>query len=113
MFGGISNEGKGIATRTKRNQSTATSLRDFGLGYQTGMPEKASNERSEVNSYLYSIYFSKKIGPKIKEAIHYFSEHPDELSETGKVIFEKVKEDYELEYKSTRRTDDGINSGNF
>ncbi|WP_251844477.1 carboxypeptidase M32 [Enterococcus durans] len=66
---------------------------------QTGMPEKASNERSEVNSYLYSIYFSKKIGPKIKEAIHYFSEHPDELSETGKVIFEKVKEDYELEYK--------------
>ena len=66
---------------------------------QTGMPEKASNERSEVNSYLYSIYFSKKIGPKIKEAIHYFSEHPTELSETGKVIFEKVKEDYELEYK--------------
>lgn len=66
---------------------------------QTGMPEKASNERSEVNSYLYSIYFLKKIGPKIKEAIHYFSEHPTELSETGKVIFEKVKEDYELEYK--------------
>ncbi|MGM0157171.1 carboxypeptidase Taq metallopeptidase [Enterococcus sp. AZ191] len=66
---------------------------------QTGIPEKASNERSEVNSYLYSIYFSKKIGPKIKEAIHYFSEHPTELSETGKVIFEKVKEDYELEYK--------------
>ncbi len=66
---------------------------------QTGMPEKASSERSEVNSYLYSIYFSKKIGPKIKEAIHYFSEHPTELSETGKIIFEKVKEEYELEYK--------------
>ncbi|MGL9821520.1 carboxypeptidase Taq metallopeptidase [Enterococcus sp. DIV1421a] len=66
---------------------------------QTGMPEKASEDRSEVNSYLYSLYFSKKIGPKIKEAIQYFSEHPNELSETGKIVFEKVKEDYELEYK--------------
>ena len=43
---------------------------------QTGMPEKDSAYRSEVDSYLYSIYFSKKIGPKFKEAIRYFSEHP-------------------------------------
>lgn len=34
---------------------------------QTGIPEKASNERSEVNSYLYSIYFSKKSTLKSKK----------------------------------------------
>lgn len=66
---------------------------------QTGMPEKASDYRSEVDSYLHSIYFSKKIGPKIEEAIHYFSEHPDELSETGTAVFQKVKEDFELEHR--------------
>ena len=66
---------------------------------QTGMPEKASAYRSEVDSYLYSIYFSKKIGPKIKEAIRYFSEHPEELSEVGTAVFAKVKEEYDLEHR--------------
>lgn len=72
----------------------ALSILDWDI--QTGMPEKASDARSEVNSYLYSLYFSKKIGPKIKEAIGYFSEHPNELSTTGKIVFE---EEYELEHK--------------
>ena len=39
---------------------------------QTGMPEKASAYRSEVDSYLYSIYFSKKIGPKSKKPFAIF-----------------------------------------
>lgn len=77
--------------------SQALTVLDWDI--QTGMPEKSSEERSEVNSYLYGLYFSKKVGPKIAEAIEYFSAHPDELSEVGKTVFEKVKEDYELEHK--------------
>ncbi|EPH95493.1 carboxypeptidase Taq metallopeptidase [Enterococcus faecalis 13-SD-W-01] len=66
---------------------------------QTGMPEKAAEYKSVVDSYLYGLYFEKKVGPKIKEAIDYFSEHPEELSEVGQKALEKVKEDYELEHK--------------
>lgn len=68
----------------------------LGWDSQTGMPEKASEERSEVDSYLYGLYFNKLIGPKIKEAVDYFGEHPDELSEVGKAAYEVVKKDYEL-----------------
>ncbi|MDN6639916.1 MAG: carboxypeptidase M32 [Tetragenococcus sp.] len=64
---------------------------------QTGMPEESSYYRGEVSSYLYGKYFAKKTGPKIAEAIHYFSEHPDELSEVGKAALTLVKEDYERE----------------
>ncbi|MGM9903971.1 MAG: carboxypeptidase M32 [Enterococcus sp.] len=74
----------------------ALKLQDWDI--QTGMPEKANEDRSELNSYLYGLYFSKKIGPKIKEAIDYFPQHPEELSEVGQVVFEKVKENYELEH---------------
>ena len=68
----------------------------LGWDSQTGMPEKASEERSEVDSYLYGLYFNKLIGPKVKEAVDYFGEHPDELSEVGKAAYEVVKKDYEL-----------------
>ncbi|MDA3972475.1 carboxypeptidase M32 [Enterococcus thailandicus] len=65
---------------------------------QTGMPEKASEYRSAVDSYLYSLYFAKKVGPKIEEALAYFGEHPEELSEVGQAAYRKVKEEFELEH---------------
>ncbi|WP_312500042.1 carboxypeptidase M32 [Enterococcus sp.] len=64
---------------------------------QTGMPEAASEYRSEVDSYLYGLYFEKKIGAPIKEAITYFGTHPDELSEVGQAAYKLVKEEYELQ----------------
>ena len=99
MFGGIEMNEKEFLKELKEINFLQQALGILDWDIQTGMPEKASKERSEVNGYLYSLYFSKKIGPKIKEAIQYFSKHPDELSDTGKLVFEKVKEEYELEYK--------------
>jgi carboxypeptidase Taq len=69
----------------------------LGWDTQTGMPEKASEYRSEVDSYLYGLYFEKKIGPKIQEAIDYFGQHPEELSEVGTAAYQLVKEEYELQ----------------
>lgn len=63
---------------------------------QTGMPQKASEERSAVDSFLYGLYFERLTGPKIKEALAYFSEHPEELSEVGVAAYNKTKELYEL-----------------
>ena len=34
----------------------------LGWDNQTGMPEKASDYRAEVDSYLYGLYFDKKWG---------------------------------------------------
>ncbi|GAA3009038.1 carboxypeptidase M32 [Tetragenococcus solitarius] len=65
---------------------------------QTGMPEEASNYRAEVSSFLYGKYFAKKIGPKMTEAIDYFGQHPDELSEIGKIALTLVKEEYDRQY---------------
>lgn len=64
----------------------------------TGMPDKAAEDRGEVESYLAGLAFEKSVGPKIKEAVEYFSdeEHKKELSEVGLAAFELVKEDYEL-----------------
>jgi len=64
---------------------------------QTGMPEEASDYRGEVSSYLYGQYFAKKVGPKMTEAIDYFSQHPKELSEVGKAALSLVKEEYDRE----------------
>ena len=69
----------------------------LGWDTQTGMPEKASEYRSEVDSYLYGLYFEKKVGPTIQEAITYFGQHPDELSEVGQAAYQLVKEEYELQ----------------
>ncbi len=65
---------------------------------QTGMPDQATDYRSEVSSYLYGKYFEKKVGPKISEAITYFEAHPDELSEVGTAAFQLVKKEYELNH---------------
>lgn len=62
------------------------------------MLEKVSEYWSEVDSYFYSIYFLKKIGLKIKEVICYFFEYLEELLEVGMFVFDKVKEEYDLEY---------------
>lgn len=69
----------------------------LGWDNQTGMPEKASDYRAEVDSYLYGLYFDKKVGEPIQEAISYFGKHPDELSEVGKAAYQLVKEEYELQ----------------
>ncbi|MGC3033381.1 carboxypeptidase M32, partial [Enterococcus faecalis] len=62
----------------------------------TGMPEKRSPFRGEVEGYLTGLYFERSIGPVIKEALAYFESRPEELSELGKLVFEKVKEEYAL-----------------
>lgn len=69
----------------------------LGWDNQTGMPEKASDYRAEVDSYLYGLYFDKKVGEPIQEAISYFGKHPEELSEVGKAAYQLVKEEYELQ----------------
>lgn len=63
---------------------------------QTGMPEESSDFRGELTGYLSKLSFEKSIGNKIKAALDYFTEHPEELSSLGRQVFEKVKEDYEL-----------------
>ncbi|MGX7328340.1 carboxypeptidase M32 [Enterococcus bulliens] len=65
---------------------------------QTGMPEASSEYRGETMGYLSSIYFEKKVGPKIKEALDHFAAHPEELSEVGQVAYRLVKEDYDLNH---------------
>lgn len=66
---------------------------------QTGMPQKASEERGETVGYLTKLSFEKEVGPKMKAFIDYFSEHKEELSEIGLSAFEKVSEEYERNNK--------------
>jgi carboxypeptidase Taq len=66
---------------------------------QTGMPEKSSAYRSEVVSYLSGLAFERKIGPKIQEALSYFKDNQAELSDLGKMVYEKVEEEYLLNKK--------------
>lgn len=63
---------------------------------QTGMPDAAQDYRSEVDGYLSGLYFDKATGPKIAEALDYFAEHPEELSEVGQAAYRLVKKEYEL-----------------
>ena len=65
---------------------------------QTGMPEAAQDYRSEVDSYLNGLYFERATGPKINEAITYFAERQDELSEVGQAAYRIVKREYELNH---------------
>lgn len=65
---------------------------------QTGMPEEGSEYRGETTGYLAGLYFEKKIGATIKEAITYFEDKPEELSEVGQVALGLVKEEYELNH---------------
>lgn len=65
---------------------------------QTGMPDASSEYRGEVTGYLTGLYFEKKVGSTIKEALAYFDQHPDELSEVGQAAFTLVKEEYDLNH---------------
>ncbi|MBL1228428.1 carboxypeptidase M32 [Enterococcus sp. BWB1-3] len=62
---------------------------------QTGMPDASSSFRGETVGYINKLAFEKSTGPVIQEAVAYFTEHPDELSQTGAEVFKEVKEDYE------------------
>lgn len=66
---------------------------------QTGMPQKAGEERGETVGYLTKLSFEKEVGPKMKAFIEYFSQHKEELSEVGLAAFEKVSEEYERNNK--------------
>lgn len=63
---------------------------------QTGMPEKGAEHRAEVSSYLSGKAFGMSTGPQMTEYMDYFANHPDELSEFGKAVYAKVKEEYDL-----------------
>lgn len=63
---------------------------------QTGMPEKSSSYRSEVVGYLSGLSFERSVGPKIQEALAYFKDHSEELSQLGQQVYAKVEEDYLL-----------------
>lgn len=65
---------------------------------QTGMPETASEARSEVEGYLAKLHFEKSVGPKIQEALSYFALHQGELSEIGQASYHLVKKDYDLNH---------------
>ena len=56
----------------------------------TGMPEKSSPFRGEVEGYLTGLYFERSITQLFKKhAKYYFETRPEELSELGKLVFEK------------------------
>ncbi|MTD39076.1 carboxypeptidase M32 [Erwinia sp. CPCC 100877] len=65
---------------------------------QTGMPEAGSSFRGETVGYLSGMAFERSIGPKIKEALSYFADHQDELSDLGSSVYAKMKEEYELNH---------------
>lgn len=61
---------------------------------QTKMPEKSSDYRAEMSGYLNELIFEKENGAEMTAMIQYFDEHQNELSDFGKAIFKKVKEEY-------------------
>lgn len=66
---------------------------------QTGMPESASDQRSEVISYLSGQIFHKEIHEQMPEFVAYFKENPEQLTEFGEKVFEKVLKNYDLNHK--------------
>lgn len=65
---------------------------------QTGMPDAGAEHRSEVSSYLGGLAFDKEVNQKMTDYITYFDAHQEELSEFGSMVFEKVKENYDLNH---------------
>lgn len=64
----------------------------------TGMPTASSQERADVTSYLYGLYFEKKVGTKIQESLEYFENRQEELSDVGQAAYRLVKEEYDLNH---------------
>lgn len=67
-----------------------------GWDVQTGMPEKASDYRTEQEAFLSQLLFERLTGKRMREAMEHFDTREDELSDFGKKVFAKVKEDYDV-----------------
>ncbi|WP_071131237.1 carboxypeptidase M32 [Enterococcus timonensis] len=63
---------------------------------QTGMPEAASEYRSEMNSLLTELRFETANGSDMKNFLTYFENHQDQLSEVGKSVYQQAKKDFDL-----------------
>lgn len=61
---------------------------------QTGMPEKSANYRAELSGYLNELIFEKDNGALMADFIAYFDEHPNDLSEFGQQVFQRVRKDF-------------------
>ncbi|MHC5215057.1 carboxypeptidase M32 [Enterococcus sp. LJL128] len=66
---------------------------------QTGMPEGSNEFRGEVVGYINKLAFEKSTGPIIQEAVTFFSEHPEKLSEVGVEVFKEIKEEFERNHR--------------
>ena len=66
---------------------------------QTGMPDEGASYRAEMSSYLSGLAFDKMTNDKMAEYMTYFAEHPEELSEFGQAVYNKTKENYDLNNK--------------
>ena len=63
---------------------------------QTGMPELGANYRAEMSSYLSGMAFDKSTNETMAGFMTYFENHPEELSDFGKQVYEKAREEYDL-----------------
>lgn len=66
---------------------------------QTGMPDEGATYRAEMSSYLSGLAFDKSTNQTMVDYLTYFEEHPEELSEFGREVYDKAKENYELNNK--------------
>lgn len=74
----------------------ATSLLEWDNN--TGMPAASAGYRAEVSGYLSGLAFDKANGQQMGNFMAYFANHPDELSPFGQAVYEKAKEEYELNH---------------
>lgn len=63
---------------------------------QTGMPDEGASYRAEMSSYLSGMAFDKSTNEKMSGFMTYFEENPEELSDFGKEVYAKAKENYDL-----------------
>lgn len=71
----------------------------LGWDALTGMPKAAANYRSEVESYIGGRAFELSTGKQMKEFLDYFKKNPEILSEDGKAMIQKARENYDLNQK--------------
>lgn len=63
---------------------------------QTGMPEKGATYRAEMSSYLSGMAFEKSTNQTMKDYLTYFEANQDEMSNFGKQVYTKTKENFDL-----------------
>ena len=63
---------------------------------QTGMPDEGASYRAEMSSYLSGMAFDKGTNQTMADFMTFFEENPDELSEFGKEVYAKTKENFDL-----------------